>query len=80
MKQVKKLIEFIKDFQVLDLLGFASILGVQEDNDFEKFVSSILESFMQQSRKKRKELLKFAEDIAANNRAYDKAAGDSDGD
>lgn len=68
----KKLIEYIKKFQLIDLLGFGNILQVEETNDFESYLTNIIIAFLQQKRKKRKQLLKLAEDIAANNEDYDK--------
>ena len=34
----KKLIEYIKNFELVDLLGFARIVGAKEQEDFEDFV------------------------------------------
>lgn len=68
----KKLIKYIKKFQLIDLLGFGNILQVEETNDFESYLTNIIIAFLQQKRKKRKQLLKLAEDIAANNEDYDK--------
>ena len=69
----KKLIEYFKNFQLTDLLGFGNILGVKENNNFEEYVTDIILAFLQQDRKKRKALLKLAKDINNNNLDFDKS-------
>ena len=32
-----KLIEYFKNFQLTDLLGFGNILGIKEENNFENY-------------------------------------------
>lgn len=64
----KKLIEYIRDFKLIDLLGFANILGVEEEENFEEFCSNIVLAFTKQRRKMRKELLKLAKDISTENK------------
>lgn len=71
----KELIRYMRDFQLTDLLGFGNILRVQEVDDFEEYVTNIVVSFSKEKRKKRKQLLQLAKDIAGNNRDYDKNVG-----
>lgn len=68
----KKLIEYFKNFQLTDLLGFGNILGVKEEDNFENYVTNIVASFLKESRKKRKALLKLAKDISETNLEFDK--------
>lgn len=69
----KEIIKYFKNFQLVDLLGFGSILGVRENNNFEEYVTDIILAFLQQDRKKRKALLKLAKDISNNNSDFDKS-------
>ena len=68
----KKLIEYIKDFQLVDLLGFARIVGAQEQEDFEDYVTEVVMKYLELPRKDRKNLLKIAKQISENNREYDR--------
>lgn len=68
----KELIKYIEDFQLIDLLGFGNILGVEECDNFEDYVTNIVVKFSKEKRKKRKQLLQLAKDIAGNNRDYDR--------
>ena len=73
----EKLIKYLTTFQLSDLIGFAAILQVQEEEDFNEYVVNIVEAFAAKNRKIRKELLKLAKDISLNNRDFDK--GDKNG-
>lgn len=67
----KKLIRYIKNFQLSDLLGFARIVGAEETEDFEDFVTEVVVKFLEMPRKDRKNLLKLAKQISENNLEYD---------
>lgn len=73
----EKLINYLTTFQLSDLIGFAAILQVQEEEDFNEYIVNIVEAFTAKNRKIRKELLKLAKDISLNNRDFDK--GDKNG-
>lgn len=68
----EKLIKYLTTFQLSDLIGFAAILQVQEEEDFNEYIVNIVEAFAAKNRKIRKELLKLAKDIRLNNRDFDK--------
>lgn len=67
----KKLIEYIKNFQLSDLLGFARIVGAEETEDFEDFVTEVVIKFLEMPRRDRKNLLKLAKQVSENNLEYD---------
>ena len=73
----EKLVKYLTTFQLSDLIGFAAILQVQEEEDFNEYIVNIVEAFAAKNRKIRKELLKLAKDISLNNRDFDK--GDKNG-
>lgn len=73
----EKLIKYLTTFQLSDLIGFAAILQVQEEEDFNEYIVNIVEAFTAKNRKIRKEFLKLAKDISLNNRDFDK--GDKNG-
>lgn len=69
----EKLIKYLTTFQLSDLIGFAAILQVQEEEDFNEYIVNIVEAFAAKNRKIRKELLKLAKDISLNNRDFDRS-------
>jgi hypothetical protein len=73
----EKLIKYLTTFQLSDLIGFAAILQVQEEEGFYEYIVNIVEAFAVKNRKIRKKLLKLAKDISLNNRDFDK--GDKNG-
>lgn len=73
----EKLIKYLTTFQFSDLIGFAAILQVQEEEDFNEYIVNIVEAFAAKNREIRKKLLKLAKDISLNNRDFDK--GDKNG-
>jgi hypothetical protein len=72
MRLEKKLVKCFKDFQLVDLLGFAVILGVKEKEDFVEFVTDIIEAYSKRPYKEKISMLKLAKDVAGNNRDYDR--------
>lgn len=72
MKQIEKLLSYFIQFQLTDILAFGNILGVEEIDPFEDYVTNICEAFSKQNRLKRKQLLKLAKDTAGANRDYDR--------
>lgn len=74
----KKLVSYLKNFQLSDLIGFSRILQVPEQDSFVDFLVDIVEAFSKKNRKARKELLKLAKDISLNNQEFDSAATISD--
>lgn len=69
----ERLIKYLTTFQLSDLIGFAAILQVQEEEDFNEYIVNIVEAFAAKNRKIRKELLKLAKDISLNNRDFDRS-------
>ena len=69
----EKLIKYLTTFQLSDLIGFAAILQVQEEEDFNEYIVNIVEAFAAKNRKIREELLKLAKDISLNNRDFDRS-------
>lgn len=68
----KKLIKYITNFQLSDLLGFARIVGAdQKTKDFEDFVTEVVTKFLELPKKDRKNLLKIAKQVSENNLEYD---------
>lgn len=73
----EKLIKYLTTFQLSDLIGFAAILQVQEEEDFNEYIVNIVEAFAAKNKEIKKKLLKLAKDISLNNRDFDK--GDKNG-
>ena len=61
-KEVKeleeKLLNYLATFQLSDLIGFARILDLPEQDDFQEFLTDIICEFDNRNRKERKNLLK----------------------
>lgn len=66
-RQIKRLLKYFESFQFTDLLGFAKILEVEEQEDFVEFIVNIIDSFQKQDKKKRRELIKLAKDVSEFN-------------
>ena len=64
----KQLLETFRGCQYTDILGFGNILEVNDNQDFDDYLTEIIINFQNQSRSKRKALLKLAKDVAAANK------------
>lgn len=71
-KSEKKLIEYMKHFQLLDLLAFGKMLDVQEEDDFDEYMVNIIAAFSEKNRGDRRKLLKLARLIKENNDEFDR--------
>ena len=56
---------------VVDILAFANILGVEEEDKFEDFITNICAAFSKMPRQKRRQLIKLAEDVVKANKELD---------
>lgn len=71
-KSEKKLIEYMKHFQLLDLLAFGKMLDVEEEDDFDEYMVNIIAAFSEKNRRDRRKLLKLARLIKENNDEFDR--------
>ena len=58
--------------QFTDILAFGNILGVKEEDQFEEYVTNILEAFSKMPAAKRRSLLKLGKDVSEANEEFDK--------
>lgn len=66
-RQSRILLENIRSFQFSDLIGLGRILEINEDQEFDDFLTDLVVRFEEQSWKRRKEILKFVKDIKIAN-------------
>ena len=71
-RQIKKLLKYFSRMQFTDILAFGNILGVKEEDQFEEYVTNILEAFSKMPAAKRRSLLKLGKDVSEANEEYDK--------
>lgn len=85
---VEKFLDYMKNFDFLDFVGFAKLLSVEEqyikdtvlmagakvskEDALQELVVEIIYQFEQLNRKKRKEILKLAKQIYLNNADFDR--------
>ena len=62
------MLEYIDKLNFVDILGLGNILGVEEQEDFEEYVTDILYAYSNRNRKTKKQLLKLIKDVAGANR------------
>lgn len=74
-KQETKLLELFKKFDFLDIVAFGNILGVdiEENEQFEDYITRMLVEFNKVPRQRRRQLLKLAKDVAGANKDIKKA-------
>ena len=71
-RQIKKLLKYFSRMQFTDILAFGNILGVKEEDQFEEYVTNILEAFSKIPAAKRRSLLKLGKDVSEANEEFDK--------
>lgn len=64
----RKLIELFRNCQYTDIIGVGNILGVQEQDEFDDYLTEIIIQYRQIERSKQKALLKLVKDIAKANK------------
>ena len=64
----EQFMDCIKNFQLTDLLGFAKLLKVKEEDDFEEFIVNLVAAFGSMNRGNKRKMLKLAKQVSkANN-------------
>ena len=71
-RQIKKLLKYFSKMQFTDILAFGNILGIKEEDQFEEYVTNILEAFSKMPSTKRRSLLKLGKDVSEANEEFDK--------
>lgn len=67
-KKVLEFLEGLKGLKLLDVLAIGNILGVEEIDPFEDYVTELAAAFLKKPRKERRELLKLQKDVRRDNR------------
>ena len=70
-KQIMRLINAFTKMTVMDILAFANILEVKEEEEFEDFITNICVAFAAKPRNIRRKLIKLAEDVAKADKELD---------
>lgn len=68
----KKLVKYMTNFDLTDVLGFGKLLEVEEKDDFLEYMVDIVAAFCECDRAKRRKLLKLAKDVYKNNTEVDR--------
>lgn len=63
----KKLKKSFEHFQLMDLIGFGTILGVKQQESYEMYVEKILEKFKSKPQAAQKQLFRLAKDVSEQN-------------
>lgn len=65
---IKDFISCLGDFTLIELLGFAEILEVEQTDEAETFLGNIVEAFGNQPKHTRRKLLDIAKEISKENK------------
>ena len=71
LKMVKELLEYMTDMDLPDILGIARLVGAEEQDDFQDFITEICLKFQDKSRKERKQIVKLAKEVRGYNKDVD---------
>lgn len=63
----RQLLETFRKCQYTDILGIGNILGIDDNQDFDDYITDIIIAYQREPRSKRKALLKLVKDVAAAN-------------
>ena len=58
-----KLLEHMRNFQLSDMIAVGNIVGAEEKEDFDDFLTDVIIKFQELPRNKRKELVKLAKKV-----------------
>jgi hypothetical protein len=62
-----KLLEHMRNFQLTDMIAVGNIVGAEEKEDFDDFLTDVIIKFQELPRNKRKELVKLAKQVSKAN-------------
>ena len=67
ISQEQQLMQYFTKFRPLDILGFATLLKVEQQDDTKEFIVDIVAKFSTLDRRHRRELLRLARDVSRAN-------------
>ena len=67
-KTEKKLRKYLKEFEVMDLVGFGTILKIEKQGNFCGYIDKIVKAFNERPAHTQEKLLKFCKDVYDYNR------------
>lgn len=72
LRREKKLVELMKEFDLVDLLGFGKLMGVEEKENAEDFITETVVAFGKLGGEKQKQVLRLAKLVVEENRELQK--------
>lgn len=67
-RESEQLVKTMRDFSLSDFLGVARIVGAEEQENFEDYLTNIVIEFEKLPKKKQKQLVKMCKDVAKANK------------
>lgn len=66
-KYSEQLLINFRGLQYTDIIGIGNIIGVKEEDNFDDYITSIIGTYMEMPKSKRKALLKLSKDLVKAN-------------
>ena len=66
------MLEYLGQMSIFEIYGFGKIVGAQENDDFQEYLTNILVGYVDSSRKMKRELIKLAESVVKEKKEKEK--------
>lgn len=69
------MLEYLGQMSIFEIYGFGKIVGAEENDDFQEYLTNILVGYADSSGKMRRELIKLAENVVKEKKEKEKDQG-----
>lgn len=69
------MLEYLGQMSIFEIYGFGKIVGAEENDDFQEYLTNILVGYADSSRKMKRELIKLAESVVKEKKEKEKDQG-----
>lgn len=66
------MLEYLGQMSIFEIYGFGKIVGAEENDDFQEYLTNILVGYSDSSRKMKRELIKLAESVVKEKKEKEK--------
>ena len=65
VNKIEELLELFGKMNFVEIMGFANLLGVEEEENFENYLVNILSAFSELSRREKRKIIKLAKQVCS---------------
>ena len=66
---IKKMLEYLGQMTIFEIYGFGKLVGAEENDDFQEYLTNVLVKYGESPKKMRREIFKLAKQIVEDKKS-----------